>query len=74
MNIGGAAFEIDSNCKVEKVSESIQTYGKNEDGKYPCDQCDIEYSYQSKLKSHKLAEHTGVRFGCGKCDVVFTQT
>ena len=61
LNIGDAAFEIDSNSKVEKVR------------KYPCDQCDIKYSYQSKLKSHKLAEHTGVRFGCGKCDVVFTQ-
>ena len=43
----------------------------NEDGLFPCEQCDFLFSLKEELRNHKLEEHEGLRFECGKCEALF---
>ena len=36
--------------------------------KYPCPQCDYQFTAQSNLKQHIKAIHEGIKYPCPQCD------
>ena len=42
-------------------------------GKYICTQCDTAYTTKGILKSHKEAQHEGIRYKCDQCDYEATR-
>jgi len=65
--LSDSSFNADFAAKIEIPNN------KNENGKYPCDQCDYEATVLGSLKSHVLAKHTAIRFECDQCDYRATQ-
>ena len=47
---------------------------RNNEGKYPCQQCDYEGTKSSNLKRHVEAIHEGVRYPCNQCSYKATTT
>ena len=47
-------------------------FGRGEDGKYLCDQCDSIFTTQGNLNKHKKSKHEGIRYNCDQCDYKFT--
>ena len=41
--------------------------------KYPCDQCEKQFTQQSNLNKHILSPHEGIKYPCGQCTKQFTE-
>ena len=40
--------------------------------KYPCDQCDKQFTGKGYLKKHIQSQHKGIKYPCGLCDKELT--
>merc|ERR1719318_1573146 len=45
---------------------------KDENGKYPCDECEYQAGKSIEIKRHKLAKHKGLKFSCNFCQQGFS--
>jgi len=54
-------------------SEIAPTRKAGSDRKYPCKQCDKQFSDPSPLSRHKKSVHEGILFTCNFCEKEFTQ-
>ena len=76
-----SAKEVDSlknkSCKKEEFK--IQEKGKNSlisaqnNGYFPCNECDKKYSSVTALRNHTSSAHEGITFNCDKCYYKATQ-
>lgn len=71
--VGNNELVNDTNMNNEVATRIEIPNNRNENGKYPCDQCDYEATVMGSLKSHVLAKHTSIRFDCDQCDYRATQ-
>lgn len=76
--------DLDNNYTVQNVSDpwaptfkesyaEVQNIFRNEEGKYPCDECTYQTKSLSHIKTHKLTVHQGVRYYCDQCDYQATK-
>merc|ERR1712126_241775 len=60
--------ETDSN-----VNTKIKSIFHSTNGRFPCDQCEKQFTQQINLKTHIKSIHEGVKYPCNQCDYQATQ-
>ena len=48
------------------------SFVQNNDGKYPCGQCDYQAGTKTLLRRQQQSKHQGVKFPCDRCDRKFS--
>ena len=66
--------------ELEDIKPSFEALWKlplpptNQDGKYPCEQCNYKTPNSYNFKKHRLNIHLGVRYTCAECEKVYTDS
>ena len=58
-------------CLNDFINAPIFLAKANENGLFPCDECDMICLNNNEQKEHKLVQHEGLRYECCKCDNIF---